>query len=141
MTVSENFDGGQFFDIVSCSYGTRRDWCQQAQGMKPTKARFGGANSAILATLPDIVGCTVNRHPSQSLWSTRYFGHPCKCASWNLVPKSKPLEYKISWAPMQVCKLEFGENSEAGAGALSLPCDQTVSFKPPGKQLKLGKTT
>lgn len=85
MTVSGSFDGGQFFDIVSCSYGTWRDWCQQAQGMKPTKARFGGANSAILATLPDIVGCTVNRHPSQSLWSTRYLGHPCKCASWNLV--------------------------------------------------------
>ena len=58
---------------VSYSHGIWRTWCQQAQGTS-YKPRVEKEISTILVRLPDIVGCTVNRHPSKSFWSTDILG-------------------------------------------------------------------
>ena len=36
-----------------------------------------------LLRVPPIIGCGVNRHPSNSYWSCRFPGHPAKTASWS----------------------------------------------------------
>lgn len=44
-----------------------------------------------LLRIPPIIGCGVNRHPSNNYWSCRFPGHPAKTASWsngNASPKA-----------------------------------------------------
>jgi len=57
------------------AYHTSPEWVE-LQGIEQTEGIH-------LVRIPPIIGCGVNRHPSNNYWSCRFPGHPAKTASWS----------------------------------------------------------